>query len=101
MRKFFIMASALSLLATAGLLDSARADDNPYHPTPAASTETSDHGQGTYCRIGLSIPGWTCDQALSASGGPGNTDNNKATLTPDTPHTPPSPPCDHGPKGDV
>lgn len=98
MHKFFIMSSALSLLATAGLLDSARADDLDVirHTTPAPSTEGS---YGPYCSIRPLGAIWTCDQALSTGGGPGNTDNNKATLTPDTPHTPPA--CDHGLKGDV
>lgn len=96
MRKFFIMSSALSLLATAGLLDQARADDgNPYTPEPQPSTEGS---YGPYCSIRPLGALWSCEAPKLTGGGPGNTDNNASTLTP-TPPSPPSPPtCDHGDK---
>lgn len=72
--------------------------DNPYLPKPAASTETADHGAGTYCRIGLTIPAWTCDQELSANGNAGITDSGHSTVTPPKPTTtPPGPPSPPGP----
>lgn len=60
---------AAALAGTYGLTAGvARADDNPYHPTPAASTETADHGRLTYCNIQHVIPFYTCDQELAMAG---------------------------------
>lgn len=94
---------ALCTLAGASVLDAARADDsaNPYLPKPAASSETSDHGQGTYCRIGNMIPGWTCDQELSTGGGygtgtPDPSSKDKQAYGATHQPKPPKPPCDKG-----
>lgn len=94
---------AICTLAGASVLDAARADDNPYHPAPIAVSETPDHGQGTYCRIGNMIPGWTCDQELSTGGGygtgtPDPTSAVKQSWAVDHPPPKPTkPPCE--PKG--
>lgn len=90
---------ALSMLAGAGILDAARADDNPFTPEPSASTETADHGQGSYCSFGAGITGYSC-AAPDLTGGEAKgfaAREGKHHVTP----TAPSPPaCDHGPKGD-
>lgn len=93
-RKALISSTIVIACYAAAAHADARADDLDVirHTVPAASTETADHGQGTYCRIGNTIPGWTCDQELSANGGTGTTG---PALSP----TPPSKPdCENGPK---
>lgn len=90
---FNIAVGVVAAIAFASIAPPAWADENPYHPAPIAVTETADHGQALYCT--KPILG-TCSLGDVRNGGPGNTDNNAATLTPDTPHAPPSPPC--GPK---
>lgn len=91
---------AIACYAAAAHAD-AKADSlNPYLPVPAASTETADHGAGTYCRIGLTIPAWTCDQELAMNGenkevpvveGRHHVAPAKPTTTPPSPPSPPGP----------
>jgi len=73
-RKAFISSTiALSCYAAAAFAD-AKADENPYTPEPAASTETADHGQGTYCSTRPLGAFWSCEAPDMSSNGYGEGD---------------------------
>jgi hypothetical protein len=89
-----IAVGILGAIAVAAIAPPAYADENPYHPSPIAVSETPDHGAGTYCRIGNTIYAWTCDQA-GYLGGDGT--QPSVTLSPNSFLSKPSkPPCDNG-----
>lgn len=89
-----ISIAALMLCATPAL---ATYNGNPYIPDPVAVVNPADiivKGDARYCVKGKLIPGWTCDQELSANGGTGTV----AAVAPagSIRSTPPS--CEHGDK---
>lgn len=63
---------AISCLAAAAYADAAKAEGlNPYQPVPAASSETFDHGHGTYCSNRPLGALWSCEAPKLTGGGTG------------------------------
>ena len=95
MKAYIAIPIALSCYLGAAYADAAKADPgNPYHPVPAASSETPDHGRGTYCSK-VPVIG-TCEIIISSRNGLGEV---RVSITPEAKPAPAkSPECDHGPK---
>lgn len=83
MHRLLLASIAISVLA----VSAARADDNPYHPSPASVA--SPINPALYCSKVPAIG--TCAQEL-----PVTSHGDQATFKTEVPHTPPK--CTHEPK---